>query len=325
MLTKFNHWVYTEILGLKLSPEMLTMLRANPDAIKKESPFTARVRESREARARALEPKRLIDVPSRAKPADRTSSIPLTKKKRALSLTLPSRKRFIGLVVASILLMVGMNVAENLARQNTKAEWAAKTPAQQAAIIDRIHYRNAMAAAANGLGITFGLLGEDSATLTAVFAASIDQNIIEGYLAGASRPGYPLEDSVLSQVGFTAVRVGDNFQGVWERRVGDSTVRTLRASTRSADAPAASNASNERRINGRAPLFVSKEAMHVGMKMMLQGVTDPDLLAPYMSCVANEGDGFISINGSWTVSEVMITDGPNRGCQGWIPNEYITK
>jgi hypothetical protein len=329
MLTRFNHWFYTEALGLKLSPKMLTMLRANPDAIrrdaiKRESPFAAKVRESREARARALEPKRLVEVPLKPNHvADRSSSRRLPQKKAtAFDRLIPNRKAFIGYLIASILLMVVLNVAQSRDRQRSENEWAARTPEQRAAIIARTRYKNSMAAAANGLGMTFGLMGEDSTTLTAVFDASIDQNVIEGYLTGASRPGYPLDDAVLSQVGFTAVRSGDNFQGVWERTVGDPTVRTLRESTRSAAAPAASR---ERRINGRAPLFVSKEAMHVGMKMMLQGVTDSDLLAPYISCVASEGDSFVSINGSWTVSEVMITDGRNRGCQGWIPNEYITK
>jgi hypothetical protein len=323
MLTKLNHWFYTKALGLKLSPKMLTILRANPDATRKESRFTAEVRERREARARALEPKRLIDVPLKAKLADQSSSILLTKKKaRAFPKLIPSRKGFIGLVIASILFMAVMNIAQSRDTQRTETEWAAKTPAQRAAIIDRIHYRDAMIVATNGMGMTFGLMGEDSTTLTIVFDASIDQNVIEGYLEGASRPGYRMDDAQLSQVGFTAVRTGDKFQGVWERRVGDPTIRTLRASTRSVDAPALSK---EHRINGRAPLFLSKDAMDVGMKMILQGMTDSEILAPYISCVANEGDGFISINGSWTVSEVMITDGPNRGCRGWIPNEYVTK
>lgn len=80
-LTKFNHWFYTEGLGLKLSPKMLTMLQANPDAIKKESPFAAKVRATREARAKALEPKRLVDVPLNATLAGQgSSSVPLSEK-----------------------------------------------------------------------------------------------------------------------------------------------------------------------------------------------------------------------------------------------------
>lgn len=81
----------------------------------------------------------------------------------------------------------------------------------------------------------------------------------------------------------------------------------------------------EHHFNTTVPIFVSKEAMHVGLRMIEQGMSDSDILAPYVSCVAREGDSFILLNGSWTVSNVMITDGVNRGCQGWTANEFTAK
>jgi hypothetical protein len=63
--------------------------------------------------------------------------------------------------------------------------------------------------------------------------------------------------------------------------------------------------------------------MKVAVRMIVQGMTDSDILAPYTSCIAQAGDTFIFIDRSWTASEVMITGGRNRGCRGWTANEFI--
>jgi hypothetical protein len=138
---------------------------------------------------------------------------------------------------------------------------------------------------------------------------------------------------MLRQRGFKAARSANAFGAIWERKVGKSTVKYV--AHIATDAEMAENAKDIEAIptpvatgdvhhfTRTVPIFISKEAMQDGLRMILQGITDPEILAPYTSCVAQAGDSFVRLNGSWTASEVLLSDGANRGCRGWTANEFI--
>jgi 3-isopropylmalate dehydratase small subunit len=206
------------------------------------------------------------------------------------------------------------------------------------AVLARVQYKDRMAAAATELNATdvhYRLEGADSTVITTTFDASVDDVIVEGYLTGSSREGFPLADAALKKVGFKASRVANAFGGIWERKVGRSSVKDVTPAR--SDAEIAASVTGIKRIpialetgdghhfNRTVPIFISKEAMRIAVRMIAQGMTDPDILAPYTSCVAQAGDSFVSLDGSWASSKVMLTDGGNRGCQGWTANEFIAK
>ena len=95
----------------------------------------------------------------------------------------------------------------------------------------RIRYKDGLIeaeAALNMVGMTYSLEGAGSTVLVTTFDSSVDESIVEGYLDGASRKGFPLDDAVLRRAGFTSTRATSAFGGVWERNVGGTTVRTVR-------------------------------------------------------------------------------------------------
>jgi hypothetical protein len=206
------------------------------------------------------------------------------------------------------------------------------------AVLARVLYKDGLTAAARGLNATdvhYTLEGADSTVITTTFDSSVDDAIVEGYLEGSSRKGFPLNDEALRKVGFKASRVANAYGGIWERKVGKTTVRYVTPSRTDAEiaedvkgieaVPIPLTTGDGHHFNSTVPIFISKEAMHTAVRMIVQGMTDSDVLAPYTSCVAQAGDSFILLNGSWTASNVMITDGMNRGCQGWTANEFIAK
>jgi hypothetical protein len=199
-------------------------------------------------------------------------------------------------------------------------------------VLARIRYKDSLQSAAAQLHVAdihYSLQGADSSELTTSFGPSTDDAIPESYLTGASRNGYPLDDAMMRRLGFKLTRSTNAYGAVWERKVGGR----VRYVARSDSAVAASVADIQRvelepsavdghQFNASVPLFVSKDALKAAVRMIEQGMTDPGILAPYTACAANEGDSFILIDGSWTVSKVMLTSGVNRGCQGWTANEF---
>lgn len=239
--------------------------------------------------------------------------------------------------MATCMMVSHLDNAESLAAQNEQVleRVKAMTPAQRK-LSARVYYTDSLTRyaasiqASNMIGYDLG--GPDSSEMTVSFLGGcVEDNIDYAiYLDGMAERGKQFDDRFMAGLGFTLFRANSPCGTTWERKVGGPHARRLARDANAIAAgiqiiPTASEAGDGHHFNESAPLFVSKEAMHIGMRMILQGMTDADILAPYVSCVASAGDSFISMDGSWTVSEVMITDGPNRGCQGWTANEYIAK
>lgn len=201
-------------------------------------------------------------------------------------------------------------------------------------VLARIHYRDSLQADAAQLqmwNIRYSLRGADSSELIATFGPSVDDNIVESYLTGASRTGYALDDAVMRRLGFKLTQSANAYGAVWERKAGGRaryvarTDSEVAASVASIQRIEVAPVSDSHHFNANVPLFVSKDAMKVAVRMINQGITEPEMLAPYTACSAHRGDGFILLEGSWTVSKVMLTDGASKGCQGWTANEFTSQ
>lgn len=50
---------------------------------------------------------------------------------------------------------------------------------------------------------------------------------------------------------------------------------------------------------------------------------NPQILAPYVSCVVEPGAGVIVTDMGFVTHDIMVIDGPSAGCKGNIPAESL--
>jgi hypothetical protein len=70
-------------------------------------------------------------------------------------------------------------------------------------------------------------------------------------------------------------------------------------------------------------LFRSSDAMDRHYRLTHSGVFDESLLLPLEACRVKPGTAVIETSGGFFSSDVLVTEGPNKGCEGIVSNETL--
>jgi tetratricopeptide (TPR) repeat protein len=74
-------------------------------------------------------------------------------------------------------------------------------------------------------------------------------------------------------------------------------------------------------------IWRDEKALHEGMAMFRAGMnrTNPGLVMPLITCVADIGTPIVVTDRGFMTSEVVVASGPHTGCKGLIVSEEISK
>lgn len=77
--------------------------------------------------------------------------------------------------------------------------------------------------------------------------------------------------------------------------------------------------------NGMIAVYKDSKSMSEAIQLISADVhkTNPQLVAPLISCIVKDGTSYIVSNGGFFSSDIMIVDGPDAGCRGTVPNERL--
>jgi hypothetical protein len=70
-------------------------------------------------------------------------------------------------------------------------------------------------------------------------------------------------------------------------------------------------------------VFRDGKAMSEAMRLLNAKVNDDSLYSPLLSCVVLCGTKVIVTDGGFMHSTVLITEGPKKGCRGYVPNDQL--
>jgi hypothetical protein len=111
---------------------------------------------------------------------------------------------------------------------------------------------------------------------------------------------------------------------------GSSDVTSPSAGT-GASAPASPTASvpsvpaAPRRLPDATMVWLSEDAMSDGLGLIVQGVRDPEAIAPYLACLPDAYARYAVLDGGFTKSKIQILSGKAKGCVGWVENEHLPR
>jgi hypothetical protein len=69
------------------------------------------------------------------------------------------------------------------------------------------------------------------------------------------------------------------------------------------------------------PIFRDGDALNRFFDLTRAGIKDPSLIYPLLSCIVADKTKFISVDGGFFSSTILIVEGEHKGCTGVVTNE----